>query len=111
MLPSSVVCGPATPDEHVLFRLRTVTCLGRSRTDAGFLHRRGHPGGHVAGGVGDLSTVEGTQVGKGQQFGYFQFGGSDIVILFQPGVDVQVDTSEHYRLVGTPVARYRPLNS
>jgi phosphatidylserine decarboxylase len=42
---------------------------------------------------------------KGEEFGYFQFGGSDIIILFQEHIDVQIDKSEEFRLVGTPVAR------
>lgn len=52
-----------------------------------------------------LTAVEGTRVAKGEEFGYFQFGGSDMIILFQSGVDPQVDTSEDFRLVGTPIAR------
>ncbi|GAA1923537.1 hypothetical protein GCM10009815_17670 [Nocardioides marmoribigeumensis] len=52
-----------------------------------------------------LSTVPGTVVTKGEEFGYFQFGGSDIIILFQEGVDPQVDTSTALRHVGSPVAR------
>jgi phosphatidylserine decarboxylase precursor len=55
-----------------------------------------------------LSAVEGTHMAKGQEFGYFQFGGSDIIILFQEGVDPEIDTSEDYRLFGTPVARCKP---
>ncbi|OBG38448.1 phosphatidylserine decarboxylase [Mycobacterium sp. E3198] len=52
-----------------------------------------------------LTAVKGTHMAKGDEFGYFQFGGSDIIILFQEGVDPQIDTGEHYRLFGTPVAR------
>lgn len=59
----------------------------------------------------NLTAVEGTRLYKGQQFGYFQFGGSDIIVLFQPGVEVQVDTGEQYRLVGTPIARCRPRSA
>ncbi|HZE17378.1 MAG TPA: phosphatidylserine decarboxylase [Mycobacterium sp.] len=58
-----------------------------------------------------LTAVEGTRMAKGEEFGYFQFGGSDIIILFQDGVDPQIDISEHYRLVGTPVARCGRLAS
>lgn len=56
-----------------------------------------------------LTGVEGRHMAKGEEFGYFQFGGSDIIILFQDGVDPQIDTSEDFRLVGTPVARCTPL--
>lgn len=62
---------------------------------------------HVASVV--LTTTVGTHVAKGEEFGYFQFGGSDIILLFQQGVDPDVDTNEALRLVGTPVARGKPL--
>ncbi len=52
-----------------------------------------------------LTAVEGSHMAKGQEFGYFQFGGSDIIILFQDGVNPQIDTDEGYRLFGTPAAR------
>lgn len=52
-----------------------------------------------------LTAVEGRHMAKGEEFGFFQFGGSDIIILFQDGVDPQIDTGKEYRLVGTPVAR------
>ncbi|MBO0863890.1 MAG: phosphatidylserine decarboxylase [Mycobacterium sp.] len=64
---------------------------------------------HVASVV--LTAVEGTQMAKGDEFGYFQFGGSDIIVLLQKGVDPQVDTSEDYRLVGTPIAHCSPMAS
>lgn len=52
-----------------------------------------------------LTSVEDRHMAKGEEFGYFQFGGSDIIILFQAGVDLDIDKSEEFRLVGTPVAR------
>ncbi|ARR79239.1 hypothetical protein MOTT12_03575 [Mycobacterium intracellulare subsp. yongonense] len=52
-----------------------------------------------------LTAVPGKHMAKGEEFGYFQFGGSDIIILFQEGVDPQLDSSEEFRLVGSPVAR------
>lgn len=63
---------------------------------------------HVASVV--LSAVEGTQMSKGDEFGYFQFGGSDIIVLFQKGVDPQIDTSEDYRFFGTPIAHCQALS-
>ncbi|TSE01530.1 phosphatidylserine decarboxylase [Skermania sp. ID1734] len=63
---------------------------------------------HVASVV--LTAVAGTHMAKGDEFGYFQFGGSDIIILFQAGVDPEVDTNTDFRLVGTPVARCRALD-
>ncbi|BBY04932.1 phosphatidylserine decarboxylase [Mycobacterium noviomagense] len=58
-----------------------------------------------------LTAVEGKHMAKGEEFGYFQFGGSDIIILFQEGIGPQIDTSEDFRLVGTPVARCKPRSS
>ncbi len=52
-----------------------------------------------------LTATEGTDLAKGDEFGYFQFGGSDIILLFQEGVQVDVDTSGDFRHVGTPAAR------
>ena len=51
-----------------------------------------------------LTTSPGTQVAKGEEFGYFQFGGSDIIILFQEGIDPQVDTDTGLRHVGSAIA-------
>ncbi len=57
----------------------------------------------------NLTTVVGTTPAKGEEFGFFQFGGSDIAVLFQQGVEVEVDTSSGLRHVGTPIARaHRP---
>ena len=56
-----------------------------------------------------LTAVEGKHMAKGEEFGYFQFGGSDIIILFQEGIGPQIDTDKGYRLVGTPVARCRTV--
>ncbi len=52
-----------------------------------------------------LSTVVGTHAAKGEEFGYFQFGGSDIIVLFQEGVDPQVDSDGGMRHVGSLIAR------
>jgi phosphatidylserine decarboxylase precursor len=56
----------------------------------------------------NLTTVEGTRVTKGEEFGYFQFGGSDIIVLFQDGVAPDIDTSQDFRHVGSVIARCRP---
>lgn len=53
----------------------------------------------------NLTAQAGRQLAKGDEFGYFLFGGSDIIVLFQEGVDPQVDTSTDFRLVGSPIAR------
>ena len=52
-----------------------------------------------------MSAVPGTDVAKGEEFGYFQFGGSDIIVLFQEGVDPRIDTNSDLRHVGSPIAR------
>lgn len=52
-----------------------------------------------------LTAVEGKHMAKGEEFGYFQFGGSDIILLFQDGVDPKINTDKDYRLFGTPAAR------
>jgi phosphatidylserine decarboxylase precursor len=41
---------------------------------------------------------------KGDEFGYFMFGGSDIIVLFQAGVNPKVDENNHYRHYGTKIA-------
>ncbi len=56
----------------------------------------------------NMTAVPGKQVAKGEEFGYFLFGGSDIIVLFQEGVRPDIDTSENFRLVGTPIARCQP---
>lgn len=58
-----------------------------------------------------LTAVKGKHLPKGGEFGYFQFGGSDIIILLQDGLNPQVDTSKGLRLVGTPAARCTALSS
>ncbi len=52
-----------------------------------------------------LTATVGEDVAKGEEFGYFQFGGSDIILLFQPGFDPDIETTRGFRHVGTPVAR------
>lgn len=58
-----------------------------------------------------ITAAEDTRMAKGEEFGYFQFGGSDIIVLFQEGAAPEIDTGEHYRLYGTPIARCRPRGS
>jgi phosphatidylserine decarboxylase len=52
-----------------------------------------------------LTVTEGQQVEKGQEFGYFQFGGSDIILLFQEGRAPKINESTEYRHYGTAIAR------
>jgi phosphatidylserine decarboxylase precursor len=50
-----------------------------------------------------LTTMTGTEVAKGEEFGFFQFGGSDIIILLQAGVTARIDTDAELRKVGAPI--------
>lgn len=58
-----------------------------------------------------LTALEGKRMAKGEEFGYFQFGGSEVIVLLQEGLDVQVDTDESHRRMGEFAARCRPLRS
>ncbi len=52
-------------------------------------------------------TVQvGTEVQAGDPMGYFLFGGSDIVMIFQSGVEVELLSTEHI-LMGEPYAAIR----
>jgi len=58
--------------------------------------------------VNMIATV-GTNVLKGEEFGYFLFGGSDIIVLFQEGTNPQIDTNSQYRHYGNQMARCTPI--
>jgi phosphatidylserine decarboxylase precursor len=55
----------------------------------------------------NLTSTPGTTMAKGEEFGFFLFGGSDIIVLFQQGVDVEVDSDPAARKVGSVIARVR----
>ena len=57
-----------------------------------------------------LTASPGTDLNKGDEFGYFQFGGSDIIMLFQAGVVTEVDSESGPRKVGSAVLCAQPLN-
>jgi phosphatidylserine decarboxylase len=59
--------------------------------------------------VNMIATV-GSNALKGDEFGYFLFGGSDIIILFQKGANSQINTGEQYRHYGSKMAECRLLN-
>ena len=48
----------------------------------------------------------GTQVEKGDPMGYFLFGGSDIVMIFQDGIDLEL-TAQGHILMGEPYAKIK----
>jgi phosphatidylserine decarboxylase len=75
-----------------------------------FTHTRGHiiiesPVGLVAVmpiGMGHISSVnltveEGTRLVKGDEFGYFAFGGSDIIMLFENNINLTTQANKHYK--------------
>ncbi|MEM9291914.1 MAG: phosphatidylserine decarboxylase [Acidobacteriota bacterium] len=50
-----------------------------------------------------LATVDRGAL-KGDEFGYFLFGGSDIIVLFQEGANAEIGTGTDYRHYGSPIA-------
>jgi phosphatidylserine decarboxylase len=54
-------------------------------------------------GVGHVSSVNftvdaGTKLVKGEEFGYFCYGGSDMILLFQPGkIELTFTPGKHYK--------------
>ncbi|GGP35175.1 phosphatidylserine decarboxylase [Streptomyces abikoensis] len=54
-------------------------------------------------------TISDAQIPKGEEFGYFLFGGSDIILLFQKGRAPEINTDGGYRLYGTSVSEPAPL--
>jgi len=51
-----------------------------------------------------LATPD-TVIEKGEEFGYFKFGGSDVILLFQEGKAPKVDECEGYRHYGNSISR------
>lgn len=65
-------------------------------------------------GMAQVSSVNmimtpGKVVPKGEEFGYFLFGGSDIILLFQEGVDPKLYTETEYLRYGNFVAHCNAL--
>jgi phosphatidylserine decarboxylase len=52
-----------------------------------------------------MIATPGSNLQKGEQFGYFMFGGSDIMLVYQAGIHPKIDTTTDYRLYGTPIAQ------
>jgi phosphatidylserine decarboxylase len=52
----------------------------------------------------NMTATVGNLMLKGDEFGYFLFGGSDIIVLFQEGVNPQIYTGGQYRHYGTAIA-------
>ncbi|MGB7755350.1 MAG: phosphatidylserine decarboxylase [Salinisphaera sp.] len=53
----------------------------------------------------NLTAVAGADVAKGEEFGYFLFGGSDMILIFQRDVSPQFDTEGGFRLFGSEIGR------
>jgi phosphatidylserine decarboxylase len=49
----------------------------------------------------------GQRLKRGDEMGFFQFGGSDIIMIFQRGVDVEIVHNGDLTLMGEPYARLR----
>lgn len=59
----------------------------------------------------NMIATSGSTALKGDEFGYFLFGGSDIIVLFQAGTDAVINKdSQSYRLYGTPIATLSRLD-
>lgn len=52
----------------------------------------------------NMTAIVGNNMLKGEEFGYFLFGGSDIIVLLQEGTNPKVYTSNQYRHYGTTIA-------
>jgi len=50
-----------------------------------------------------LATPD-TVLEKGEEFGYFKFGGSDVILLFQEGKAPKIDQSQDYRHYGNSIS-------
>ncbi len=51
----------------------------------------------------NMTAQAGNNMQKGDEFGYFLFGGSDIILLFQDGIDPEIYTGSNYHHYGTCV--------
>jgi phosphatidylserine decarboxylase len=64
-------------------------------------------------GMGPVSSVEltpdvGATLHKGEEMGFFQFGGSDVIVLFEKdAVDLTAEPGKHY-LQGEAIGTARP---
>jgi len=57
-----------------------------------------------------LTASEGKGLAKGEEFGYFQFGGSDMILLFEAGVIDDVDSDKSLRHVGSIIGGCRTID-
>lgn len=52
----------------------------------------------------NMTAEKGSTLLKGDEFGYFLFGGSDIILLFQQGYAPVINTCNSYRYYGTDIS-------
>ena len=47
-----------------------------------------------------INVKEGEELAKGDEIGYFQFGGSDVIVLFEPGCKFEATATNgtHYKM-------------
>ena len=57
----------------------------------------------------NMNVTTGVQLQKGEEFGYFLFGGSDIIMLFQKDIDLQLDTEHKHHNYGSIIATANTL--
>ncbi len=57
-----------------------------------------------------LTASADNSLAKGEEFGYFQFGGSDMILIFEAGVIDDVDSDKSLRHVGSIIGRCRTID-
>lgn len=65
-------------------------------------------------GMGRVSSVvmtasPGRNLRKGEEFGYFQFGASDIIVLFREGAGPDIDSSDSFHHYDSPIVHCQLL--
>lgn len=55
----------------------------------------------------NLTALTGRPVAKGDEFGYFLFGGSDMILLFQEHTQPDIDTNPDFRQFGSRIGTCR----
>jgi len=56
-----------------------------------------------------MTAEVGSYTKKGDEFGHFQFGGSDIILLFQKGKCPEIDECSNYRHYGNDISTCPPV--
>jgi phosphatidylserine decarboxylase precursor len=58
----------------------------------------------------NMTAVVGGVLLKGDEFGYFLFGGSDIIMLFQEGIGLELNKKSEHHNYGTTIATCKALS-